>query len=40
MPLPWRDIVKVMNQDSVDKNALPASLEKITQQLMNNQLVI
>lgn len=40
MPLPWHDIVKVMNQESVDKNSLPTLLEKITQQLMNNQLVI
>jgi len=39
MPLPWHDIVKVMNQDSVDKNALPVSLEKITRQLMNNQMI-
>lgn len=40
MPLPWRDIVRVMNADGTDKNVLSSLLDKMTQNLMNNQLVM
>lgn len=40
MPLPWRDIVRVMNLDTTDKTFLSALLDKMTQSLMNNQLIM
>ena len=40
MPLPWRDIVRVMNQDTTDKAILSGLLDKMTQSLMNNQLIM
>jgi len=40
MPLPWRDIVRVMNQDTTDKTLLSGLLDKMTQSLMNNQLIM
>jgi Ran GTPase-activating protein (RanGAP) involved in mRNA processing and transport len=40
MPLPWRDIVRVMNLDQTDKNLLSGLLDKMTQSLMNNQLIM
>lgn len=40
MPLPWRDIVRVMNLDTTDKAFLSALLDKMTQSLMNNQLIM
>jgi len=36
MPLPWRDVVAVMNLDTTDKSQLATLLEKIEDKLMKN----